>query len=138
MPLLLAGLTACDSGGGSERSVAKYCAVMEKHKDRYEQSMNAALNDENLLTGSVTALSALGDLSQMWKEAAAVAPDDIKTDVEALDEWYSKSYDSAAENAGNPLAGLTSSLMGSMKVAGPAQRVNEYTEQNCPGVGKPF
>lgn len=84
--ILLGGTTAaCSSvpGIGDGRSVEKYCAVMEKHKDRYETAMAEASASDDFLTGGAQALSALGDLNQMWSELSDVAPDEIRVPVAA-------------------------------------------------------
>lgn len=70
-------LVSCISGCAPTRSVEAYCAVMEKHKERFETPANRANSNPDLLFGSLQMASVIGDLALMFEEAAEVAPQDI-------------------------------------------------------------
>lgn len=128
------GLTGCSPG----RSVEAYCGVISEHKDRYLTAMEEVNSTENLLTGVTGFVSALGDLSQMWEEAAKVAPEDIQTDVEAVRDAWNEQFEAAEKMADNPLGGLASGIMNALTNAPAIERIDQYTKENCPGVGGMF
>lgn len=132
--LLCTTLTGC----GDERSAESFCSTMAKHKDRYLKAMDEVNANDNPLAGLAGMVSALGDLSQMWSELAKVAPEEIQVDVEAVAKAWDEQFETAKEVADDPLKGIASGLLSSLKVAGPMKRVGEYTEKNCPDVGSPF
>lgn len=131
---LIAGVTAC----AAPRSLEAYCGVIEEHKDRYLGAMSEVNAAADPLSGLAGMVSALGDLSRMWEEAADAAPEEIRTDVEAVRDAWAEQFDAAEQMADNPLAGLAAGLVSGLANAGAVQRVDEYTALNCPGVGGMF
>ena len=125
------------AGCGSGRSPERFCAVMDKHKDRYLTAMSAAANSlESETTGGTLAgigggLVAIGDLQVMWEELADVAPEEISPDVERIRDENAKQLEAAGDSLNNPLGALGRSLMGGFMTAGSYQRVDEYTRQHC-------
>lgn len=131
---LLATLTACSPS----RSLEAYCSVIEEHKERYINAMAAATGGEDLIGGIMQAVSAIGDIGQMWKEAAKVAPEEISADVEATAAAWDAQLKAAEKAASDPLAGLTAGLMSGITNAAAISRVDQYTAANCPGIGAAF
>ena len=128
--------TACLSE--PERSAAEFCSVMDKHKQRYLANMeNATSNvgNENsaiaVITGLGQTASALGDLTIMWDELAAVAPQDIRADVDKIAKSYSAQMDSAGDAMSNPLGSLASGLTSGLTTSGSYQRVDQFVGDNC-------
>lgn len=122
------------AGCGGARSVEAYCGVQNEYKDRYLESMELAtaqLEGEDFLNGLVNGASAIGDLNNMWKEMAEVAPDEIQADTEAVSEYWSELSETSDELLSNPLGGLTQVLTGAFALAGPLTRVDEFVRANC-------
>lgn len=95
---------------------------MEEHKQAYLGQMDSAGDD---LAGILTAASAIGDLKVMWKDLAAVAPDEIRSDVEAVSDAWQKQEDNAGE--GNWTGALTTALFNS----GSMMRVDTHVREVC-------
>ena len=74
------------------------------------------------LGGLVEMVSALGDLSQMWEEAADAAPEEIRIDVEAVRDAWAEQRDAAKQMVDNPLAGLTAGLTSGLSNAAAIER----------------
>ncbi|WP_208545134.1 hypothetical protein [Rathayibacter sp. VKM Ac-2760] len=121
--LLIGGLTAC----APQRSAEAFCSTMQKHKDRYLEATSAA-QEQGAILGLLGTASAVGDLSNMWKELAEVAPDEIRTDAETVrDAWAEQQ-----ENAGalDWVASLSTALFSSASMS----RVDAYVRENCDGL----
>ena len=132
--IVAAGMSAC----GPTRSIDAYCGVMEKHKDRFVTATNQAMNNSNVFESSVQMVSAMGDLSAMFDEAAEVAPEEIAPDVERVAEYWSTQQATAEQMVTDPFAGLAGALTGGMMNSGSLMRVDDYTAANCPTVGRMF
>lgn len=128
---LVSGCTGIAPSGPSEGSVEAYCAVVEKHKDRYLSAM-AATNSTDGLVNLLVAAGAIGDLKSMWTELAKVAPDDIKTDTETMKE----AWDNAQEAAQN--RDVFGALFNAVSNTGPGGRVNAYIATRCGSEYAPF
>ena len=118
----LTSLTGCTSS----RSVEGYCSTMEEHKTSYLAQMQGAA-DSGDLSGIFQAVGAVGDLKIMWTELADVAPEEIRSDTEAVRDAWSEQEDRASSND------LLGSLMTGLLSSGSMARVNEYVVQNCDG-----
>ncbi len=113
------------SGCAENRSVEAYCNTLERHKQSYLQAMEAAAEPSNA-ADVLGGIAAIGDLTSMWREMADVAPEEIRSDTEAVRDAWIKMEDSAvAGNWGGAvvLAGLLN--------AGPMNRVDAYVRQYC-------
>ncbi len=128
---MIAMLTACTQ----TRSVDSYCAVIAEHKERYLNAMDQVNASADPVAGIAGVIAALGDLQRMWDEAAQVAPDEIRADVEAVATHWASQFETAEKMATDPLGALASGLVGGLANAGAMQRVDEFTAQNCPGSG---
>lgn len=120
--LLVISLPAC--GGASARSVTAYCDTVAKHRDRYLAAMDEASSSGGL-GGLLAGVGAIGDIKNMWVDLAKVAPDEIRTDTEAVRDAWKASEDAA--NSGDYLGVLTNAFSNS----GPTERVNDYIVENC-------
>ncbi|MEZ0579856.1 hypothetical protein [Nocardioides sp. MH1] len=128
--LVAGGVAGCDDG----RSTDAFCDTLNKHKDRYLTSMDAAsgaIDDGDALAGLVQAASAIGDISQMWTELAEVAPEEIRVDTEAVRDQWKKQDELAGQAAGDPLAGFASAMVGWFEISGPLDRVDKFATDNC-------
>nr|WP_296779014.1 hypothetical protein [Rhodococcus sp. (in: high G+C Gram-positive bacteria)] len=131
-------MSACSSE--PERSAAQFCAVMDKHKSRYLANMETAtdnIGNENSAVAVIAGLgqtaAALGDLTIMWDELSAVAPEDIRADVEKIAKNYSSQMDSAGDSFSNPLGSLASGLTSGLTTSGSYQRVDQFVGDYCDG-----
>lgn len=131
-------LVSCISGCAPTRSVEAYCAVKEKHKERFETPANRANSNPDLLFGSLQMASVIGDLALMFEEAAEVAPQDIASDVEKTAKYFAQQEDMAREMLKDPLAGFMHAFGDGIMSSGSLMRVDEYTAKNCPAVGRMF
>lgn len=132
--LMCVGLGACSA----PRSVEAYCDVVAEHKERYVTAMSNVNSTDDPLSGLAGTVSALGDLSRMWEEAADVAPDDIRSDVEAVRDGWAQQFEAAEKMISDPLGGIAGSILGGLANAGSMARVDQYTTANCPDIGAMF
>lgn len=121
-------------GCGQGRSVESFCATYEAEKasfiERYGggvQETGDALTD--LLGGVVMLGSLTGDVIIFFDKLAAVAPDDIQPDVEAIQESLERQRDAAGSL--DPLAILGTGLTSALTTGGSWQRVSDYITVNC-------
>ena len=134
LALSLSTLSACSSG----RSVEAYCDVLSTHKDRYLSAMNEVNTTDDFLASLTGAVGAFGEISQMWDEAAKVAPSHIQSAVEAVRDFWDGQLETAKEMINDPLGGLASAFMEAASNSGAVERVDAYTATNCPSVGAMF
>lgn len=131
---LLAGLTGC---GGQERSPEAFCEVMDKHRERYEESAGQAMDlvergdGLGLLGGAAQMVSALGDLQLMWDELAEVAPEEIRADIEVVRDNNKAQLENAKKAVEDPLGALVGGLAGGLFNSGSYTRVNDYAGEHC-------
>lgn len=116
---LVFALTAC--GSASSRSVEAYCNTMVKHRDRYL----TAMDNTGDLSGLIGAAGAIGDLKIMWDEMAEVAPEDIRSDTEAVRDSWRKAEESAT--GGDFMTLFSNALFNSAAI----ERVDAYIIDNC-------
>ena len=125
---LLASLAASALAGCSpSRSVEAYCSTMEKYKTSYLEQMDVA-QESGDLSGLTQAVGAIGDLKLMWSDMASVAPDEIRTDTEAVRDAWKKQEDAGVDN--DVLSGLMIGLLNT----GPMSRVDTYVKEHCDGI----
>lgn len=112
-------LTGCSEG----RSAEAFCNTMATHRDRYLSAMN--LGDSPDITDLLNAASAIGDLKVMWTELADVAPEEIRSDAEAVRDAWAAQEEAAL--GGNYLGALGTGLLAS----GSMSRVDAFVRDNC-------
>lgn len=117
---LIIGLTACGSEA-SGRSVEAYCNTMVKHRDRYL----TAMGNTNDLSGLIGAAGAIGDLKSMWNELADAAPNEIRSDTEAVRDSWEKAEEAAT--SGDFMALFGNAMFNSAAI----ERVDAYMIDNC-------
>lgn len=115
-------LSAC--GSGTARSVEAYCDTVAQHRDRYLSAMDAATSSGGL-DGLLGGVSAIGDINNMWSDLAGVAPDEIRSDTEAVKEAWEESEEAASSG---DIFGMFTSAFTNL---GPTERVNTYIAENC-------
>ena len=117
-------VSATLSGCGNERSAAEFCAVHDRHRDRYLAATTPS-EDGNPFGDLVSLAVAVGDLSIMWSELAGAAPEEIRSDAEAVrDGWEQQERDSLD---GKWLATIGNGILN----AGAMTRVDSYIRDNC-------
>ncbi|TWE09221.1 hypothetical protein BKA23_2921 [Rudaeicoccus suwonensis] len=119
-------------------SAAEYCAVMDRYKARYESQFATANSDVAQsgsgvmqLTGLLYAVMAIGNLSPMWHDMAAVAPPSIKGATDAVTAAWDEQMGNAADNVLHPQMALLQNLAIGLTVLGPMMQVNDFVTQNC-------
>lgn len=86
-------------GCAPTRSVEAYCAVLAEHKAASLEATSQLDGGSDLIGGLVTLVAALGDVSRMCQEAAEVAPEEIRADVEAVAETWNAQFEAAEDAA---------------------------------------
>lgn len=126
------------SSCGQSRSAENYCSVLASHRERYLAAMGSAQGSVSsqdalaALGGLAQAASALADLQQMWTDLAEVAPDEIRTDTEAVRDIGQKQQDALAGGGlADPLGALSGGLFSSIAAAGPMGRIDTYVRTHC-------
>ena len=128
---------ACSSG--PERSVESFCSTMRSEKARIldqlkdAQNATAAGNDQlaSVLLGLGGSIQAIGELRTYFAKLSAVAPEEIRVEVEIVADAVNKQLDAAGDAASNPLGSLGSALVTSITTSGQLNAVNEFAKSNC-------
>lgn len=125
------------SGCGAEKSPEAFCEVMDRHRERYEDSTSEALrlmeggDAAGLLGGTVGMVQALGDLQLMWDELVDVAPDDIRADVEVVRDTNKEQLAAAKDAISDPVGALLGGVLSGLQHGGSFSRVNDYARDHC-------
>lgn len=85
----------------------------------------AAASDAHSLTGFLLTASSVGDLGVMWKQIAAVAPEEIRADAEAVAESWNSVTDTTTSRD------YLSAFVNAVIASGSTERVNAYIYNNC-------
>lgn len=121
-------------GGGSERSADAYCRAFYETATPIRKSYLEA--DENVetdpLQALVTLLGSPGDLSVIFDTMAAHAPDEIRSDTEAVRDAMKKEQDAIGEGLSDPLGALGNSIAAGVTSSGSFTRVDNYLNEHCP------
>ena len=139
--VLSAGLVADAIGcsSGPERSAEAFCSTLRSEKERIlgqlsdGQAAAEAQDDElvGMLTGLGASVQALGELRTYFGKLADVAPDEIRHEVEILEEEIGEQLDNAQNVADDPLGSLASAFVDSFSLSGQLSAVNDYAMDNC-------
>jgi len=127
------GVSACGDEAEA-RTPEAYCrAFYEKGVTLHDEYQQASDNMEtDLLGGMITLFSAPGDLATLLDDMAAHAPDEIRSDTEAVRDAFKKQQDSMGDALTNPLGALGSGLATALTTSGSFRRVDEYLGEHCP------
>lgn len=134
--VLSTGAAGC---GGETRSVESYCKVLAEEKaaylEKYAGLAEAVESSEDplagVLIGLTGTLSAVGDIKIIFDKLAAVAPEEIAPDVEAVRDSFKAQIDALKGAAGDPLGALGAGLVAGLTSAGSWQRVDAWTASHC-------
>lgn len=130
---LLTSLSACSA----PRTPEGFCSVVDKHRQRYEAAMSDAQSvlqggdATSLVAGLAKVISAVGDLQIMWNDLADAAPEDIRSDVEAVRDNNQKQLDALKNASSDPIGVLTSGVLSGLTASGSYQRVDQYAAEHC-------
>lgn len=121
---------ASDRAGQSSGETAEsaeidaFCAVIEKHKDRFETTMSGADTTSGLVN-ILVGVSAVGDHQLMWAEIAETARADIAADAQAISDAWQSQTDAAVSRD------WAASIAIAMLSRGSAPRLNAYIVGAC-------
>lgn len=124
-------LPAC---GGSERTAEAYCKSFYETAAPIRESYVEA-NEEleaDPLNAIVTLLGSPGDLAVIFDSMVAHAPDEIRSDTEAVRDAMKKEQDAIGEGLSDPLGALGNSLAAGITSSGSFSRVDTYLNEHCP------
>jgi hypothetical protein len=132
--LLVAALTSGCSDGVS-RSAAAVCKVWNTDAvalhNKYAHDAQGSLS-----VGSVADLiAAPNDMAVLMEKMAAVAPNSIEPDFNALATAFHQESASESKAVIDPLGALASGLVGGLAVSGSEKHVDQYLQSNCQGSG---
>lgn len=121
------------AGCGQERSPEAYCdAFWDKAIPLHEQYTKAAEEAEANPIGAIMNLfSSPRDLAGVFDSMAKAAPEEIRTDTEAVRDSFNKLADSYGDTMKDPLGGLLGSLGNALSVGNAMGRVDKYMSQHC-------
>jgi hypothetical protein len=121
-------------GGGSDRSAEAYCRSFYETAAPIRKSYVEA--DEQAetepLQALVTLLGSPGDLGVIFDSMAAHAPDEIRSDTEAVRDAMKKEQEAIGEGLSDPIGALGNSLAAGVTSSGSFTRVDNYLNEHCP------
>lgn len=125
-----AGLGGC---GGPERSAQAWCdAFWDKAiplHDQYQQ--DADLSGEDPTAVILDLVSVSGDVQVILDDMARVAPEEIRSDTEALRDSLEKSQDAAGDALSDPLGALGKAFSQALGSIGSQRRFDAYFAAHC-------
>lgn len=121
-------------GGSSERSAEAYCRAFYETATPIRQSYVEADKqaETDPLQALVTLLGSPGDLSVIFDTMAAHAPDEIRSDTEAVRDAMKKEQDAIGEGLSDPIGALGNSIAAGVTSSGSFTRVDNYLNEHCP------
>lgn len=124
------------SCGGASRSVTAVCEVWDKEglalHDKYVRADEGAKRSTAGAIGAlVSVIGAPNDLSRLMRQMGQVAPSEVAPDFEAMADSLKKVSETEGDAITNPFGALAKNLVGSIAVAGSAERVNSFLSRNC-------
>lgn len=130
--LLLVGLVV--GCGGSDRSPEAYCRAFYETAAPIRQTYVEADNEmeSDPLQSIVTLLGSPGDLEVIFNSMVAHAPDEIRSDTEAVRDAMKKEQEAVGEGLSDPLGALGKSLGAGLTSSGSFSRVESYLDDHCP------
>lgn len=130
----LAAVLVSGCGGGSERSAEAYCRAFYETATPIRKSYVEA--DEQVetdpLQALVTLLGSPGDFGVIFDTMAAHAPDEIRSDTEAVRDAMKKEQEAVGEGLSDPLGALGNSIAAGVTSSGSFTRVDNYLNEHCP------
>jgi hypothetical protein len=117
--------------------VAAVCKVWDSEglalHDKWEATDRAERTGGStaMLGAIVNLIRAPNDIAHLMHEMGEVAPTSASHDFESLASAFEKLSDSESKALTNPLAALGGSLVESLAIAGPYDRVNSFLSANC-------
>ena len=130
--LMLVGLVV--GCGGSERSPEAYCRAFYETaapiRKTYVEAGDEMESDP--LKSIVTLLGSPGDLEVIFNSMVAHAPDEIRSDTEAVRDAMKKEQEAMGEGLSDPLGALGKSLGAGLTSSGSFSRVESYLNEHCP------
>lgn len=124
-------LSAC---GGTERSAEAYCRSFYETAAPIRESYVEADKEveRDPLNAIVTLLGSPGDLVVIFDSMIPHAPDEIRSDTEAVRDAIKKEQDAVGEALSDPLGALGNSLAAGVTSSGSFTRVDTYLNEHCP------
>jgi hypothetical protein len=124
------GLSGCF---GPERSAAAWCdAYWDKAipiHDGYQEHADMAEEDPFPIILDVFALP--GDMAVVLDDMAKVAPEEIRSDTEALRDSMKKLAETEGKAFSDPLGALGDGIGNALSTMGSSRRVDEYFSRHC-------
>lgn len=127
------------AGCGDGRSVTAFCDTLRSEKERIVTQLNTTVaageaSGDDLVAAFSNlgaSITALGELRTYFNRLAAVAPDEIRTEVDIIAGQYDQMVDGAGDHVTDPFAALGSALFGGLTIAGQISTVDRYARQHC-------
>lgn len=131
---VIAAVSVGGCGGSSERSAEAYCRAFYETAAPIRKSYIEADEqaETNPLQTLVTLLGSPGDLSVIFDTMATHAPDEIRSDTEAVRDAMKKEQEAIGEGLSDPLGALGNSLAAGVTSSGSFTRVDNYLNEHCP------
>lgn len=139
--LIVAIMTATASCGdsGPIRSAAAFCGTLKSEKTRVTAQLNDTVSAGQASGDDLVAvlstfggsLQALGELRTYFAKLSAVAPNEIRTEVEIVAKSYDAQLDAASKAVSDPLGSLSSGLFSAMTTSGQMNSVDSYARTHC-------
>lgn len=128
-------LASCSSGRSTEAFCDKLGSEQERISGQFEEVTDAARGSEDplegLLAGLGGSIQAMGELQTYFRELSAVAPEEIRIEMEQITEAFDEQMDAASGAASDPLGALAGSLFNSIAISGQVKTVNDFAVENC-------
>ena len=136
---LVLGLIALSASGcgGSGRSTARFCSQLQQGTADFKTQAGQvdALTQKNALEGLIAAFGGLGDFGQFLDRLDKVAPSQISSDMDVVDQDFRNQLDKSGSAAGSALTGSFGEMAGlifsSLTHVNSYRRVDEFAAQNC-------
>ena len=125
-------VTGCSSE--PERSAEAYCtAFYEKAAPIREGYVEAGETvEENPLRAFARLMQAPGDFVVILDGMVDHAPDEIRSDTEAMRDSLKKQTEAAGDAIGDPLGAIGAGLVNALATSGSYGRVDAYLNEHCP------
>lgn len=127
LPAVVVAMVATACSGG--RSVEAYCGELEEGFAR--MASNAVESGESAPEQFVLVVRNVSEMNRLLSRLAAVAPDEIRPDVEAVAGSWERQGEEIGSAASNPLGGFAQMLGQSMLVSASAAATDAWTLENC-------
>lgn len=124
------------------RSVESFCTTFrdetESFVTKYEgRRAELSESDESFfsaLSAASTSVEMLHDLEALTEKLEEVAPDSIRASVANVHDALEDQIEAVRDAVGDPFGALGSGVISGLMAAGSWERIETFTERNCPGV----